>query len=68
MIAGLKLNFMIIHVENTFRAMTGEICGRKSQNTFKNIMDIFFFPVRDIKILEYFTKSKILLFNCKFSQ
>ena len=57
--------FVIIHVEKTFRAMTGEMCGKyikkKTENHkthFSNTMNVFWFPGKDIDIYIIFNKIK----------
>ena len=61
--------FVIIHVENTFRAMNGEMCGKiwKSESTFENSMNMI--PSQRYENFRYILESQkvYLLGSCPSS-
>ena len=55
---------MIIHVEKTLNAMTGEMCGNdlkknmKITKQIKNILNVFFIPRQRYKIFRYILQKQ----------
>ena len=64
--------FVIIYVENTFRAMTGEMWGKdfnnnwKSRNTFKNNMNLFLIPTPRYKNFRYLVQNQTVYLKGSF--